>query len=229
MNIDAQRRHDYAQLINDSGQHLLSVVNGILDMSKIETGNFEIAPEPIALSPVVAGCCDLLALKARDAGVELRFRLGDDLPEINADKRAIKQILLNLVSNAIKFTDRGGRVTVSAEGEAGAIALKVEDTGVGIAEDDLPRLGAPFFQARGSYARPYDGTGLGISIVKGLVELHGGDIEIRSRLGEGTCITVRLPVHGETGLRREDRSNVTPLATAEPSVHTAGHRVRKRA
>ena len=189
MKIDAERRQEYAQLINDSGQHLLSVVNGILDMSKIETGNFEITPEPFAPAPVVTGCCDLLALKAREAGIDLVVRIGDTLPEINADKRALKQILLNLVSNAIKFTDRGGRVTVSAKSDIAAMALTVEDTGVGIAEQDLPRLGDPFFQARGSYARPYDGTGLGLSIVKGLIDLHGGSLEIRSRLGEGTCIT----------------------------------------
>jgi two-component system, cell cycle sensor histidine kinase DivJ len=227
MNLDAARRRDYAQLINDSGQHLLSVVNGILDMSKIETGKFEIAPEPIAIGPVITGCCDLLALKARDAGVELIVRIGDRLPELTADKRALKQILLNLVSNAIKFTDRGGRVTVTVHLEGRAVALSVEDTGVGIAEQDLPRLGDPFFQARGSYARRYDGTGLGISIVKGLVDLHGGNMEIRSRLGEGTRIIVRLPVDGEP-LPSDERSNVTALPGSEPLAHTEQW-VRKRA
>ena len=108
MKLDPARRHDYAQLINESGQHLLSVVNGILDMSKIETGNFEITPEPFAPAPVIAMCSDMLALKAREAGVDLVARIPADLPEIVADKRALKQILLNLLSNAIKFTDRGG-------------------------------------------------------------------------------------------------------------------------
>ena len=113
MRLDQARRHEYAHLINESGTHLLSVVNGILDMSKMETGDFEITPEPFAPAPVIRSCCDLLALKARDNNLDLVTRL-EDLPEIVADKRAFKQILINLLSNAMKFTERGGRVTVSA-------------------------------------------------------------------------------------------------------------------
>ncbi len=195
--VQPERRHEYARLINESGHHLLSVVNGILDMSKMETGNFEITPEPFAPSPVLTGCCDLLALKARDAGVEIRTKLAADLPEIVGDRRAFNQILINLMSNAIKFTPRGGSVTITARRDGAAIAVSVEDTGVGIGEDDLPRLGEAFFQARGTYDRRHDGTGLGLSIVKGLVKLHGGDIDIRSRLGEGTRVTVRLPIDCE--------------------------------
>ena len=195
--VQPERRLEYARLINESGHHLLSVVNGILDMSKMETGNFEITPEPFAPAPVVTGCCDLLALKARDSGVEIRAKLPGDLPEIVGDRRAFNQILINLMSNAIKFTPRGGSVTVSAHRDGGSIAVSVEDTGVGIGEADLPRLGEAFFQARGTYDRRHDGTGLGLSIVKGLVKLHGGDIDIRSRLGEGTRVTVRLPIDCE--------------------------------
>jgi two-component system, cell cycle sensor histidine kinase DivJ len=229
MKIDAARRQDYAHLINDSGLHLLSVVNGILDMSKIETGKFEITPEPFAPGAVIAGCCDILALKAREAGIDLVVRTAENLPEINADKRALKQILLNLVSNAIKFTDRGGRVTVAARPAAGVMTLTVEDTGVGIAEQDLPRLGDPFFQARGSYARPYEGTGLGLSIVRGLVDLHGGTIEIKSRLGEGTCITVRLPNDCETQPRGDTKPRIWSLTPSVPSTESADQQVRKRA
>jgi two-component system, cell cycle sensor histidine kinase DivJ len=195
--IDAQRRHEYAQLINDSGHHLLSVVNGILDMSKIETGNFEITPEPFAPRPVIEDCCGLLTFKARECAIALSTVLPDNLPDIVADKRSLNQIMLNLVSNAIKFTDRGGRVTVSARDEGSAIAITVADTGVGIDTDDLPRIGDPFFQARSSYDRRHDGTGLGLSIVKGLLALHGGDIAIESRIGEGTRVTIRLPVDCE--------------------------------
>jgi cell cycle sensor histidine kinase DivJ len=195
--LQPERKLEYAKVINESGRHLLSVVNGILDMSKMETGNFEIAPEPLAPGQVVVSCCDLLALKARDNGVELKTRLAADLSEVTADRRALNQILINLVSNAIKFTPRGGRVTVSAQRDGANFAFTVEDTGVGIGEDDLPRLGEAFFQARASYDRRHDGSGLGLSIVKGLVELHDGNIEIRSRLGEGTRVTVRLPVGGE--------------------------------
>src|SRR5947208_10740518 len=134
--VDAARRKEYAQLINDSGQHLLSVVNGILDMSKMEAGNFEIAPEPFAPGAAVIHCCNLLALKARESGIDLVTRAPEDLPAMTGDPRAFKQIVLNLVSNAIKFTERGGSVTVSAAVEGARLILRVTDTGVGIAPDD---------------------------------------------------------------------------------------------
>ena len=195
--FDAARKLEYAKLINESGRHLLSVVNGILDMSKMETGNFEITPEPFAPGPAIVSCCDLLALKARDAGVEIKTRIALNLPEISADRRAFSQILINLVSNAIKFTPRDGRITISAYCDDRKLTVVVEDTGVGIGEDDLPRLGEAFFQARASYDRRHDGSGLGLSIVKGLVRLHGGEFNISSRLGQGTQVTVRLPVNAE--------------------------------
>jgi len=195
--LDGKRRKEYAVLINDSGKHLLSVVNGILDMSKIETGNFAITPEPFAPAEVVAACCDLLALRASEAGVRLERRGSAELPDIVADKRAVQQILLNLVSNAIRFTDRGGTVTVSARAEAATVTFAVEDDGVGIGEADLARVGEPYFQAATSYDRRHAGTGLGLSIVKGLVRLHGGDLSINSRIGQGTRVTVRLPLDCE--------------------------------
>ena len=200
LTFDEARKLEYARLINESGRHLLSVVNGILDMSKMETGNFEIAPEPFEPAPSILNCCDILALKAREAGVEIRTRAAADLPEIVADRRALNQILINLISNAVKFTPRGGNVTVAAVREGARLAVSVEDTGVGIGEDDLQHVGEAFFQARASYDRRHDGSGLGLSIVKGLVRLHGGDMEIRSRLGVGTQVTVRLPLDG-TGAR----------------------------
>ena len=195
--LDAKRRNEYAGFINGSGHHLLSVVNGILDMSKIETGNFEITPEPFAPAQVVAGCCGLLELRAREAGVQFHRVAADDLPEMIADKRALNQILLNLLSNAIRFTDRGGTVTISARAEAAHITFAIEDNGVGISDEDLARIGEPYFQAGNSYDRRHGGTGLGLSIVKGLVRLHGGELSIRSRVGEGTRVTVRLPLDCE--------------------------------
>jgi two-component system, cell cycle sensor histidine kinase DivJ len=196
--IDAQRRRDYAHLIFESGHHLLAVVNGILDMSKIETGNFEIMPEPCAVRRIIDDCRDMLEFKTREAGVDLALDIPDDLPDILADKRSLNQIMLNLLSNAIRFTDRGGKVTVRARVEGSVLAVTVEDTGVGIAADDLPRVGDPFFQARSSYDRRHDGTGLGLSIVKGLLALHHGELAIASRVGEGTSVTFRLPL-GSTG------------------------------
>jgi cell cycle sensor histidine kinase DivJ len=197
LTLDAGRRHEYADLINDSGHHLLGVINGILDMSKIETHNFEIMPELFAPAQVITRCCDLLTLRAHEAGVRLEKTPTGDLPEMVADKRALNQILLNLLSNAIRFSDRGGRVTISARAEAGSIVFVVEDTGVGISDEDLARVGEPYFQARASYDRRHGGTGLGLSIVKGLVRLHAGEISIRSRIAEGTRVSVRLPLDCE--------------------------------
>jgi cell cycle sensor histidine kinase DivJ len=233
LRLDAARRQDYAGVINDSGNHLLAVVNGILDMSKIETGNFEITPEPFKPALVVVGCCDMLALRARDAGITLEKIVGDNLPEIVADKRALNQILLNLVSNAIRFTDRGGKVTVSARAEATGMTFVIEDNGVGISEEDLVRVGEPYFQAESSYVRRHGGTGLGLSIVKGLVQLHGGDLSIRSRVGEGTRITVSLPLDCERARLSKPRgaeSIVSALnALSQAASEAAALRVEKSA
>ena len=215
--LDARRRVEYAGLINESGNHLLSVVNGILDMSKIETDNFEITPEPFDPAQVIASCCDILTLRALEAGVVLeRSAIDDKMPEIVADKRALNQILFNLLSNAIRFTERGGKVLVSARAEAAAMVFVVEDNGVGISDADLARVGEPYFQAGASYDRRHGGTGLGLSIVKGLVRLHGGEFSIRSRVGEGTRITIRLPLDCERARPAKKRGSATvrPLITA---------------
>ena len=220
MSLDAPRRHEYACLIHDSGHHLLSVVNLVLDMSKIETGNFVITPEPFAPAPVIRSCCDLLALKACESKLNIVVRITGDLPEINADKRALKQMLLNLLSNAVKFTGVGGQVVVSAALDGARISIAVQDTGVGIGPDDLPRIGDPFFQARGaSYDRPYEGTGLGLSIVKGLVELHGGEMRVESSLGVGTCVTIRLPLDCEATPRDQGASVIA--LTGDPKAEAS--------
>ncbi|UWU71468.1 PAS domain-containing sensor histidine kinase [Bradyrhizobium sp. NC92] len=192
--LGAAQRKEYAQLINDSGQHLLSVVNGILDMSKMESGTFEIASEPFAPRASLLHCCNLLALKARENGIDLITDAPQDLPVMTGDPRAFKQIVLNLVANAIKFTERGGQVCVSAAVSGSQLTLRISDTGVGIAPDDLKRIGAPFFQTGTTYQRRHEGTGLGLSIVKSLVALHLGELTVQSRLGEGTAVTVKLPL-----------------------------------
>jgi len=197
LQIDSARRADYAKLINDSGHHLLSVVNGILDMSKIDNGEFKIQPEPFDVAAVVANCCALFELKAAEAKIAIVQDVSSGIPEINADKRALKQILINLLSNAIKFTNPGGEIVVRVRGAGAQLSVAVQDNGIGVSAEDLPRLGKPFFQARGSYDRKHDGTGLGLSIVRGLAELHGGTMEVASTLGEGTCITVTLPMDCE--------------------------------
>jgi len=221
MLVDSDRRQEYARLINESGYHLLAVVNDILDMSRLETGEFEINSEPFKLAAVMVSCYELLALKAQLAGITLTCNAPAALPDIVADKRAVKQILINLMSNAIKFTDRGGRVTVGADIDGAHILLTVEDNGIGIASDDLARIGDPFYQARGSYARRHDGSGLGLSIVKGLVKLHGGELDIRSRPGEGTRIVVRLPLDCErTGTSRAIALQRAADALSCPQTHS---------
>jgi cell cycle sensor histidine kinase DivJ len=225
--VNAARRKEYAQLINDSGQHLLSVVNGILDMSKMESGNFEISPEPFAPRAALLNCCNLLALKARDNAIDLVSRAPEDLPDMTGDPRAFKQIVLNLVSNAIKFTERGGRVTVSASVEGSRLMLRVTDNGVGIAADDLKRIGDPFFQAGKTYQRRHEGTGLGLSIVKSLVELHAGEIIVQSKIDEGTTVSVALPLTF-TPPAPQPPSNVAKL-TPRSLTQDQAHQVKKSA
>jgi cell cycle sensor histidine kinase DivJ len=192
--LDGARRREYAEIVHHSGLHLLAVVNTLLDMSKIETGKFEFVPEAFDAAAMARSCCDLLQLKAEQAGVDLRRDIPGELPELVADSRACKQILINLLSNAIKFTPQGGRITATVRREGARMAFTIADTGIGIAEGDLPRLGEPFFQAGSGYARTHDGTGLGLSVVRGLVGLHSGELRIESAPGEGTSVTVRLPL-----------------------------------
>jgi cell cycle sensor histidine kinase DivJ len=227
--LDAARRKEYAQLIHDSGQHLLSVVNGILDMSKIDSGTFEISPEPFAPGAAVLNCCNLLALKARENGIDLVAHVFDDLPVMTGDPRAFKQIVLNLVSNAVKFTERGGTVMVSAKADGSRLVLRIVDTGVGIGAEDLKRLGDPFFQASKTYQRRHEGTGLGLSIVKSLVALHAGDLKVQSKLDEGTTVIVALPL-AFTASPPKQMNNIATLTPASRSTtHNQAHQVKKRA
>jgi cell cycle sensor histidine kinase DivJ len=201
------RYRDYARLIHESGEHLLNVVNGILDMSKIEAGKFNIVKEPFDVAPLVKSCCDIMRHTAEQRSLSLIMDVVPGLPELPADKRACKQMLLNLISNAIKFTDPGGWVRVSARRVGDTIELGVADNGIGIAEKDLPKLGNPFVQANNSYDRSHDGAGLGLSVVKGLARLHGGRLELVSALGQGTTVTVVLPLEapGESANTKLER------------------------
>lgn len=191
---DPRKTREYAQIIATSGQHLLAVVNSILDVSKIEAGAFDISPEPFSLPALADSCCDMIRFKAEQSGVAILRDYPHDLEDLVADKRACKQILINLISNAVKFTPRGGRVAIDLRPEGNSLNIIVADTGIGIGSTDLPRVGEPFFQASGHYDRRFEGTGLGLSVVRGLVALHGGSIAIESALAQGTTVTVRLPL-----------------------------------
>ena len=212
------RRREYAGIIHASGQHLLSVVNAILDMSKIEAGCFEIESEALEVAPLIESCCDMIKLKAEQSGLRLERDCAGDLPQVIADERAFRQILINLLSNAVKFTPAGGEVRVSARLEGRSLSLEVADTGVGVKQADLPRLGDAFFQAGATAARNGEGTGLGLSVVRGLVGLHGGAISIASVVGQGTSVKVLLPVEG--ALRADKRSSAT-IDVVSPSVPMA--------
>ena len=195
---DPAKQVEYARIIHESGHHLLSVVNSILDISKIEAGSFDILPEPFEVRPLIDSCCDMLSLKADESGIRIERFYPAELEEVVADKRAFKQVVINLLSNAVKFTPTNGAVSVAVRPEGNSMIFEVADTGIGIRTLDLARLGDPFFQARATYDRPYEGTGLGLSVVRGLVGLHGGNIKIESAPSEGTRVTVRFPMDCRT-------------------------------
>ncbi|KAB1070098.1 PAS domain-containing sensor histidine kinase [Methylobacterium planeticum] len=209
--LGPERSREYAGIIGASGHHLLGVVNTLLDMSRIQSGNFDYAPETIDAAALVRTCCDLMQLRADAAGVAL-VRGGLPPLEITADPRACRQMLINLISNAVKYTPAGGRVEVSLRRAGNRLELVVADSGLGIREADLPRLGTPFFQAgTGGYKRAHEGTGLGLSVVQGLVGLHGGTITIESAVDDGTTVVVSLPFDCRRG---NAAAAPAPIATA---------------
>jgi cell cycle sensor histidine kinase DivJ len=190
------RQREYVGLIRQSGGHLLSVVNTMLDMSKIEAGRYELLIEPFAASEAIEACRAMLDLQARDKGITLTARVSRALPEVQADRRALQQILINLAGNAIKFTERGGVVSMDAAVRGRDLVVTVSDTGIGIAPEKLGTLGQPFTQVENGYSRNYEGTGLGLALTKGLVALHRGTFAIASKPGEGTVVTITLPMGG---------------------------------
>ncbi len=190
------RQKEYVDLIRESGEHLLSLVNAVLDVSKIESGSYDLRPESVAFSDAVEGCSAMLGFQAREKDVRLETNVPATIGTLRADPRAVRQMLINLISNAIKFTPAGGAVSVDARRIGSFLTFSISDNGIGIAPEDLKRLGKPFAQVRNDYTRQFDGTGLGLALVRGLVSLHGGSMTIESAPGEGTTVTINLPVSG---------------------------------
>jgi two-component system cell cycle sensor histidine kinase PleC len=190
---------DYVGGIHESGQHLLDLITDILDMSKIEAGKYELDIEDVNIAKSIALTLHMMEGRALDAKVNMLTgpalkELGEEGgPHIKADRRALMQILLNLMSNAVKFTPEGGSVTADCTVQKKNIKITVKDTGIGIPANKLANVLMPFEQAAHEHTRDHEGSGLGLSITKELAELHGGSIKITSKVGEGTCVTVTLP------------------------------------
>ena len=188
------RYREYARHIHDSGSLLLNLINDILDLSKIEAGKIDLADEAVDVGTVIDSSIKPAGVQANAAGLRLRAVPAPDLPHLRCDRRALRQILDNLLSNALKFTPEGGEVVISAGiEESGAMALCVADTGIGIAPEDIDRALEPFEQIDSAIARPHAGTGLGLHLCRHFVELHDGSLTIESEIGVGTAVTVRFP------------------------------------
>ncbi|MFB3128150.1 MAG: sensor histidine kinase, partial [Lysobacteraceae bacterium] len=185
---------DYARDIRQAGTHLLGVINDILDIAKIEAGQLDLREDVFQTGEVLDACVKMLADQANESGLQLLREGPDRLPSLWADEKKFKQIVIELLSNAIKFTPEGGKVTLSAEvvGD-GSLKLTVSDTGIGIAAEDLDRVMTPFVQVDSENSRKYRGTGLGLPISKALAVLHGGSFTMNSELGDGTTVTVHFP------------------------------------
>jgi signal transduction histidine kinase len=200
----------YKEYVNDilfSGQHLLSLINDILDMSKIEAGKMTLNTEPMIMSDMIGQVIRIVRGRADENRLKLIYE-GNQTPEIDADPRAVKQILLNLTTNAIKFTPEGGVVTLSVEPKSAGLIVRVSDTGIGISSEDISRLAQPFEQIDSQHSRQHEGTGLGLALSKSLVELHGGNFNISSVVGEGTTVTFTLPSYVQKKAPQPDANEV---------------------
>jgi signal transduction histidine kinase len=201
---------EYATAIAESGCHLLTVINGILDMARAESNRMVLVEEEVEIARAVAFSLGTIEEMAQRAGIDCRSELPDDLPRFLGDAAKLRQILINLISNAVKFTPAGGEVRVTVEREPDdGLAFRVADTGIGIPHDKLSLALAPFGQIDGGLNRRYDGLGLGLPLAKRLVELHGGTMEIASEPGKGTAVTARFP---------KDRTAAGPPEQPDPTA-----------
>ena len=193
--IGSTKYREYADDINSSGQHLLALINDILDLSKVESGSEELHEDKIEIPELIHSVLKLVRHRAEKGGVKLELELADPLPALRADERKLKQILVNLLTNAIKFTDAGGEVTLKAWSQMDSgYVFQIIDTGIGLAPEDILKAFSRFGQIDADLNRRYEGTGLGLPLTKALVELHGGSLDLQSQVDVGTTATVRFPV-----------------------------------
>ncbi|MFZ0528656.1 MAG: ATP-binding protein [Xanthobacteraceae bacterium] len=215
--LGAEKYTEYSRDIRESGEYLLDVINDILDMSKIEAGGIRLTPEVVALEPVLADCLRVVSTRAGEKQLKLDAKVDPDI-ELNADRRSLKQIALNLLSNAVKFTPDGGAVTMRGRRRGGKVTIVIADNGIGIPRDALRKLGRPFEQVESQLTKRHQGSGLGLAIAKSLVEMHGGVMRIRSKLGQGTMVVVRLPLYQNASTRLEMAASAPPL---QPELFSA--------
>jgi signal transduction histidine kinase len=185
---------EYVQDIHGSGKHLLSLINDILDLSKVEAGRMELELGPFNLPAALENALTLIRERAARHELGLELKLGPRVGDLVGDERKVRQVLLNLLSNAVKFTPPGGRIVVAATPANGTVEVSVSDTGIGIAPEDHEAIFEEFRQVGTDYARKREGTGLGLSLAKRFVELHGGRIWVKSEVGKGSTFTFTLPV-----------------------------------
>jgi two-component system cell cycle sensor histidine kinase PleC len=190
--LGADKYLEYCRDIRESGRFLLDVISDILDMSKIEAGRLRLDLEQLELDRILSEAIRVVTMRAEEKRLTLVSEIAPQI-QVRVDRRALKQVLLNLLSNAVKFTPDGGRVTVRGRLSRGAVLIAIEDNGIGIPPDALKNLGRPFEQVESQLTKRHQGSGLGLAIAKSLVELHGGTMRIRSALGSGTVVMVRLP------------------------------------
>lgn len=192
----ADKVREYCTDINMSGRHLLQIINDILDLSKIEAGMADIVLEPIYLEDSIQECVKFIELRAADAEITIFNEVRDTPARILVDKRMFKQVIVNILSNSVKFTPQGGNIHISfALNKKGETTISITDTGIGIAEADIATVMEPFHQADSSLSRNFEGTGLGLPLVKSLMEIHGGRIDLKSRTGVGTTVSITFPPH----------------------------------
>ncbi len=212
---NSDRYVNYAEDINNSGKLLLDLINDILDMSRIEAGRFLLGEETLSLEGAIQDCIRLVSPRATEGHVHLDFSHDASLPAILADARSLKQILLNVLSNAVKFTPENGSVRITTTtSETGSLKIIIRDTGIGIPAEVLPSLFAPFRQGDSSISRRFGGTGLGLAISRKLIELHGGSIEIESETGRGTTVSLNFPAERVIRPSKADRDGPTPRSMA---------------
>jgi two-component system, cell cycle sensor histidine kinase PleC len=200
--LGAAKYTEYSRDIRESGQYLLDVINDILDMSKIEAGGIHLNPEVVELDRILADCLRVVVGRANEKRLTLNSEVVPGI-KLTADRRALKQIALNLLSNAVKFTPDGGAVSMRARVRGGLVTVAITDNGIGIPKDALRKLGRPFEQVESQLTKRHQGSGLGLAIAKSLAELHRGTMRIRSVLGAGTTVVVRLPLQAREAPRGE--------------------------